>query len=111
MFMSVLDPDLHRGVKFVLSICFETDLVVSVLSVLPIRIRNTETDRKIYFLVSRNKPKFNRNRFSFGLFRFDPNFISVCFENTLFDSVTKSGVHCVRESQVYRIVSNENLAI
>jgi hypothetical protein len=35
------------------------------------------------FLVSRNKPKMNRNRFSFGLFRFEPKFFLVCFENTL----------------------------
>jgi hypothetical protein len=70
-FTSVLDPDLHGGVKFVFFICFKTDLVVSVVS---IRIRNTELNRNIYFLVSRNKPKNNRNRWSFGLFQFEPKF-------------------------------------
>jgi hypothetical protein len=28
MLMSFLDPDLHRGVKFVFFICFETDLAI-----------------------------------------------------------------------------------
>ncbi len=37
------------------------------------------------FLVfgSRNKPKQTRNRSCFGLFRFEPKFILVCFEDTL----------------------------
>jgi hypothetical protein len=43
----------------------------------------TETNRKILFLVSRNKPKINRNRLSFGLFRFEPKKKFVCFEDTL----------------------------
>ncbi len=34
--------------------------------------KQTETNRKKCFLVSRNKPKNNRNRLSFGLFRFEP---------------------------------------
>jgi hypothetical protein len=38
---------------------------------------------KINWLVSRNKPKINRNRFSFGLFRFEPKIYFVCFEDTL----------------------------
>jgi hypothetical protein len=63
MLMSVLDLDLQGGVKFVFSICFEIDLVVSVLS-----------NRKIYFLVLQNKPKINRNKLSFGLFRFETKF-------------------------------------
>jgi hypothetical protein len=37
--------------------CFETD-------------PNVETNRKNVLLVLRNKPKINRNRLSFGLFRF-----------------------------------------
>ncbi len=51
------------------SVCFEKILFVSVVSIL---VRNTETNGKKCFLVSRNKPKNNRNRLSFGLFRFEP---------------------------------------
>ncbi len=36
-----------------------------------------------FILVSRNKPKQTRNRSCFGLFRFEPKFIFVCFEDTL----------------------------
>jgi hypothetical protein len=32
----------------------------------------------------RNKPKQTRNRSCFGLFRFEPKFIFVCFEDTLY---------------------------
>jgi hypothetical protein len=35
------------------------------------------------FLVSRNKLKQTQNRSCFGLFRFEPKFIFVCFEDTL----------------------------
>jgi hypothetical protein len=42
-----------------------------------------ETNRKINLLVSRNKPKNNRNRLSFGLFRFEPKIYFICFEDTL----------------------------
>jgi hypothetical protein len=45
--------------------------------------KRTETNRKNNLLVSRNKPKMNRNRLSFGLFRFEPKNIFVCFEDTL----------------------------
>jgi hypothetical protein len=45
--------------------------------------KQTETNRKNYFLVSRNKPKINRNRLCFGLFRFEPKKFFVCFEDTL----------------------------
>jgi hypothetical protein len=45
--------------------------------------KRTETKRNKMFLVSRNKPKNNRKRFSFGLFRFEPKIFFVCFENTL----------------------------
>jgi hypothetical protein len=62
------------------SVCFETDRFVSVVSK---RVRNTETNRKKLLLVSRNKPKMNRNRLSFGLFRFEPKKKFVCFEDTL----------------------------
>jgi hypothetical protein len=34
---------------------------------------------KNYLLVSRNKPKMNRNRLSFGLFRFEPKTIFCLF--------------------------------
>jgi hypothetical protein len=63
-----------------ISVCFETDLFVSVVSKW---VRNTETNRKKLLLVSRNKHKMNRNRFSFGLFRFEPKKKIVCFEDTL----------------------------
>jgi hypothetical protein len=45
--------------------------------------KRTETNRKNNLLVSRNKPKINRNRLSFGLFRFEPKNCFVCFEDTL----------------------------
>jgi hypothetical protein len=45
--------------------------------------KQTETNRKKYSLVSRNKPKINRNRLSFGLFRFEPKLYFDCFEDTL----------------------------
>ncbi len=45
----------------------------------------------LLFWVSRNKPKQTRNRFCFGLFRFEPKFIFVCFEDTL--PGTKGGAH------------------
>jgi hypothetical protein len=54
-----------------------------VFSVVSIRVRNTETNRKIIFLVSRNKPKNNRNRLCFVSFRFKPKIFFVCFEDTL----------------------------
>ncbi len=62
---------------------FETSLFVSVVS---IRVRNIETNRKRNFLVSRNKPKNNRNRLCFGSFRFKPKIFFVCFEDTLIAS-------------------------
>ncbi len=64
----------------VFSVCYETDLFVSVVS---IKVRNTETNRIFFFLVTRNKPKQTQNRSCFGLFRFEPKFIFVCFEDTL----------------------------
>jgi hypothetical protein len=45
--------------------------------------KQTETNRKNQSLVSQNKPKNNRNRLSFGLFRFEPKKKFVCFEDTL----------------------------
>jgi hypothetical protein len=39
--------------------------------------------RRNLFFGSRNKPKQMRNRSFFGLFRFEPKFIFVCFEDTL----------------------------
>jgi hypothetical protein len=65
---------------FGFSDCFETDLFVSVVSK---RVWNTETNRNKLLLVSWNKPKMNRNRLSFGLFRFEPKKKFVCFEDTL----------------------------
>jgi hypothetical protein len=115
MLMNVLDPGLYGGVKFVFSICFETDQVVLVLSVVSIRIRNTETNRKIYFLFSQNKPKINQNRLSFGLFRFEPTnfclfrghpsfyvaflFFSVCFKTDLFVSVVSKRVKIPKQTE------------
>jgi hypothetical protein len=45
--------------------------------------KQTETNRKNNLLVSRNKPKNNRNRLSFDLFRFEPKIYFICFEDTL----------------------------
>jgi hypothetical protein len=45
--------------------------------------KQTETNRKNLLLVSRNKPKINRNRLIFGLFRFEPKKKFICFEDTL----------------------------
>jgi hypothetical protein len=45
--------------------------------------KQTKTNQKKCFLVLRNKPKKNRNRLSFGLFRFEPKKIFDCFEDTL----------------------------
>jgi hypothetical protein len=69
----------YLGIEIV-SVCYETVLFVSVVS---IKARNNETNRNLLFLVSRNKPKQMRNRSCFGLFRFEPKFIFVCFEDTL----------------------------
>jgi hypothetical protein len=68
-----------RFFRFV-SVCYENILFVSVVSIL---VRNTETNRKNCFLVSQNKPKNNRNRLSFGLFRLEPKKKFDCFEDTL----------------------------
>jgi len=65
---------------WIVSVRFETVLFVSVVS---IKVRNTEINRKKFFWVSRNKPKQTRNRSCFGLFRFEPKLIFVCFEDTL----------------------------
>ncbi len=64
----------------IVSVRFETVLFVSVVS---IQVRNTETNRKNNFLVSRNKPKHTRNRSCFGLFRFEPKIFFFRFEDTL----------------------------
>ncbi len=88
-FLLHLDVSAHKspgGAQFTnlfflfVSVFFETGLFVSVVS---IRVRNTETNRKVNFLVSRNKPKNNRNRLCFGSFRFKPKLFFVCFEDTL----------------------------
>jgi hypothetical protein len=70
----------NLGLFRFVSVCYETVLFVSVVSIL---VRNTETNRNFLLLVSRNKPKQTRNRSCFGLFRFEPKFIFVCFEDTL----------------------------
>ncbi len=51
----------------------------------------TETNPNFLFLVSRNKPKQMRNRSCFGLFRFEPKIIFVCFEDTLVRTVDPHG--------------------
>jgi hypothetical protein len=51
--------------------------------------KRTETNRNKNCLVSQNKPKINRNRFSFGLFRFEAKIFFVCFENTLGQTLCK----------------------
>ncbi len=65
---------------WIVSVRFETVLFVSVVS---IKVRNTETNRKFFLLVSRNKPKQTRNRSCFGLFRFEPKIFFFYFEDTL----------------------------
>ena len=70
----------NLGLFRFVSVFYETVLFVSVVS---IQVRNTETNRKFLLMVSRNKPKQTRNRSCFGLFRFEPKFIFVCFEDTL----------------------------
>jgi hypothetical protein len=45
--------------------------------------KQTETNLYFLFLVSRNKPKNTQIRSCFGLFRFEPKFIFVCFEDTV----------------------------
>ena len=62
------------------SVFFETGLFVSVVS---IRVRNTETNRKLIFLVLQNKPKNNRffsvqNENIFRLFRGHPSWAQGC---------------------------------
>ncbi len=50
--------------------------------------KQTETDQKRNFFVSRkSKPKNNRNRLSFGLFRFEPRKKNYGFEYPLIDNV------------------------
>ncbi len=70
----------NLGLFRFVSVSYETDLFVSVVS---IKVRKTETNRNIFFLVSRNKPKQTQNRSCFGLFRFEPKFFFVCFGDTL----------------------------
>jgi hypothetical protein len=75
----------------VVSVCFETVLFVSVVLIL---VQNTETNRNkqnfFLFFVSRNKPKQI-------LFRFEPKFFFVCFEDTL---ITENiGVQIVWDSK------------
>ncbi len=65
---------------WIVSVRFETVLFVSVVS---IKVRNTETNRNFFFLVSRNEPKQTRNRSCFGLFRFEPKIFFFHFEDTL----------------------------
>ncbi len=81
----------NLGLFRFVSVSYKTDLFVSVVS---IKVRKTETNRSIFFLVSRNKPKQTRNRSCFGLFRFEPKFIFVCFEDTL------PGPYCRRPREV-----------
>ena len=76
----------NLGLFRFVSVCYETVLFVSVVS---IQVRKTETNRNFLFLVSRIKPKQTRNRSCFGLFRFEPKIIFVCFEDTL-----GGGIYC-----------------
>ncbi len=63
----------------VVLVCFET---VFLFQLFRYRFETPKENRKCLFLVSRNKPKHNRNRFCFGMFRFEPKFC-FCFEDTL----------------------------
>jgi hypothetical protein len=56
--------------------------------------------KKIFFLVSQNKPKQTRNRSCFGLFRFEPKLFFFHFEDTLVGTVRLSSVGIVRRSSV-----------
>jgi hypothetical protein len=65
----------NLGLFRFVSVSYETFLLVSVVS---IYVRNSETNRNLLLLVSRNKPKqilfrflTNRNRSCFSLFRFE----------------------------------------
>jgi hypothetical protein len=85
-----------------ISVCFETDLFVSVVSIWIRNTEITETNQKNNLLVSRNKPKNNRNKLSFGLFRFEPKFYFVCFEDTL-DGAPAPQHNCIALCTVYCI--------
>ena len=87
----------------VVSVCFETVLFVSVVS---IQVRNTETNRNFLFLVSRNKPKHNRNRSCFVVFRFEPKFFYICFEDTLVPTSSRS---CLKFSIQPKMASSVKL--
>jgi hypothetical protein len=68
--------------------CFETDP------------KQTETKQKNNFLVSRNKPKMNRNRLCFGLFRFEPKKKFDCFEDTLVMGVNTSLITTMKSNNM-----------
>ncbi len=88
----------NLGLFRFVSVWYETVLFVSVVS---IQVRNTETNRNFLLLVSRNKPKQTRNRSCFGLFRFEPKFIFVCFEDTL----VGRGGNCIGAVEGYYSIS------
>ncbi len=68
----------------IVSVCYETDLFVSVVS---IKIRNTETNRNILFLFHET----NRNKRETDLvsvcFASNRKYFFVCFEDTLVESI------------------------
>ncbi len=84
----------------IFSVCFGLFKKVLFVSVVSIPVRNTETNRKFFF-VSRNKPKNNRNRLSFGLFRFEPKKNFDRFEDTL-GTGTGTGIGRDRDKNIYR---------
>jgi hypothetical protein len=86
--------------QFVLA-CYETDLFVSVVS---IQVRNSETNRNLLFLVSRNKLKQTRNRSCFGFFRFELKFIFVCFEDTLVKILIVSPTQTLSEDWLHKFI-------
>jgi hypothetical protein len=81
----------NLGLFRLVSVCYETVLFVSVVSM---QVRKTETNRNFLLLVSRNKPKQTRNRSCFGLFRFEPKIIFVCFEDTLAQTHVSTFFYC-----------------
>ncbi len=84
-----------QGLLVIVSVRFETVLFVSVVS---IQVRNTETNRKIFSLVSRNKPKQTRNRSCFGFFRLEPKFFFFHFEDTLIPAVVEKFTEISKKS-------------
>ncbi len=89
-------------------VCFDKVVFVSVVL---IPIRNTETNRnkpKKMFLVSRNKPKNNRNRLGFGLFWFEPE-INLIVSRTPYSGLSRHVVFKKHLVKLYNSLSRSRL--